>query len=52
MIGQVIYRNKIMASNGVINERIQLSNTLANGMYLLNLKSVNDNKVFHFVIEQ
>ena len=52
MIGQVIYTNKIMAQNGVVNERIQLSSTLANGMYLLNLKSVNSNNVFRFVIEQ
>ena len=52
MIGQVIYRNKIMAQNGVVNERIQLNSTLANGMYLLSLKSVNGNNVFRFVIEQ
>jgi len=52
MLGQVIYKNKVVAHDGVINERIKLTNTLANGMYMLNLHSDNDNKVFHFVVEQ
>jgi hypothetical protein len=52
MLGQVVYNNKTIAHNGVINEQVQLNNTLANGMYLLNLSSGTDHKVFHFVIEQ
>jgi hypothetical protein len=52
MLGQVIYNQKVAVNNGEINERIQLSNALANGMYILNLHSGTENKVFHFVIEQ
>jgi len=52
MLGQVIYSSKVVAHNGELNEKIQLSNTIANGMYLLNLRSASDNAVFHMVIEQ
>ena len=52
MIGQQVYSSKVMVSGGKINEQIKLSGRLANGMYLLNLRSGSDNKVFHFVIEQ
>ena len=52
MIGQVVYTKKVLVSGGRINEQIQLNGNLANGMYLLNLQSGSDNKVFHFVIEQ
>ena len=52
MIGQVIYTNKVIVHNGIIDTHIQLSNTLANGMYMMNLRSGSDSKVFHFVIEQ
>ncbi len=52
MIGQVVYKNTLMAHNGAINEKIQLSNTLANGMYILNLHSGAEQTVFHMVIEQ
>ncbi len=52
MLGQVIYKDKVMTHNGNINEHIRLSNTLANGMYILNLHSDSANDVFHIVIEQ
>ncbi len=52
MLGQVIYTSKVMTQNGVINEQVKLNNSLANGMYMLNLRSGSDNTVFHFVIEQ
>ncbi len=52
MLGQVIYTNKVMTQNGVINEKVQLGNSIANGMYILNLRSGAENKVFHMVIEQ
>jgi hypothetical protein len=52
MLGQVVYSSKIMTSNGNINQMIQLSNTVSNGMYLLNLRSGTDNKVFHIVIDK
>jgi len=52
MLGQVIYTNKSMAINGVINEKVQLSTIPANGMYIVNLRTDSENKVFHMVIEQ
>jgi hypothetical protein len=51
MLGQVVYSSKNIAVNGNINEQIRLTN-LANGMYLLNVRSASANSVFHFVIEQ
>jgi len=51
MLGQVVYNSKVTAHNGVLNETIQLR-TLANGMYLVNLHSGAENKVFHIVIER
>ena len=53
MLGQVVYKNKVMARNGIINEAVSLSSSImANGMYMLNLHSANEHKVFHFVVEQ
>ena len=52
MLGQVVYRNAVTASNGVINEQVQLGGNLANGMYVLSVRSGSENNVFHFVIEQ
>ncbi len=52
MLGQVIYERKVATQNGKVNEQILLSNTLANGMYLLNARSGGESKVFHFVVEK
>ena len=50
MLGQSVYKSTVTARSGVIMEQMQLSNTLANGMYLLNLRAGAENKVFHFVV--
>jgi hypothetical protein len=52
MLGQVVYRTNVTARNGDIDAKIKLDNTLANGMYMLNMSSGSDRKVFHFVLEQ
>ncbi len=52
MLGQAIYTGNAKSSQGMIDEHIQLSNTLANGMYILNLRAEGGTKVFHLVIEQ
>ncbi len=52
MIGQVVYKTKVMTHNGEINTRIQLDHSIANGMYILNLSSGAENHVFHVVVEQ
>lgn len=52
MLGQVVYKGAVLARNGIIDEKIQLSSSLANGMYMLNLHTDTETKVFHMVIEQ
>ena len=52
LLGQVIYKNKVTAEGGKLNETIMLSNGLANGMYILNVQSGTGHTTVHFVIEQ
>jgi len=52
MLGQVVYKGNTVAKGGTLDEHIKLSNTLANGMYLLNVHSDAASKVFHVVVEQ
>jgi subtilisin-like proprotein convertase family protein/uncharacterized protein YjdB len=52
MIGQSVYNGNTAVRNGVLNEKIRLSNTLANGMYMLNIHTAGGNQVIHFVLEQ
>ncbi len=52
VLGQVIYQSKVTAHNGMLNEQVQLNSGLANGMYVLNVRSGNENKVFHIVVER
>jgi hypothetical protein len=50
MLGKTVYTNRIITNKGDIDETIQLSN-VANGMYLLSLRSENMRQVFHVVVE-
>jgi hypothetical protein len=52
MLGQVVYKDNIVAKGGKLDEKIALSKTLANGMYILTVRAATENKVFHMVIEQ
>ena len=52
VLGQVIYTNKVMVTGGKINQALTLSNTLANGMYILNMHADSADKTFHFVVEK
>ena len=52
MTGQVGLSKTVTARAGTLNEVIQMNGKLANGMYLLNVRSGADSKVFHVVIEQ
>ena len=52
MLGQIVFRKKARPDHGKINEQIELSNSIANGMYILNVSSESDNKSFHFVVER
>ncbi len=51
MLGQNVYSKVARVQNGWVNEDIKLGG-LANGMYLLTLKSGGANKVVHFSISQ
>lgn len=52
MLGQVIYKGHTIVHGGSLNEKLKLGNTLANGMYMMNVSTGTEHKVFHFVIEQ
>lgn len=52
MLGQTVYSNKVVARNGELDEHVQLGSTLANGMYMLTLKTGTDSKIFHIVVEK
>ena len=52
ILGQVVYRAKVVAKNGKLNEQVKLNGNVANGMYMLSLHTDTENKVFHIVIEQ
>ncbi len=52
MLGQVVYSSKLMTQNGSINEQVQINNNLANGMYILTLRSGSEVSVINMVIEQ
>jgi trimeric autotransporter adhesin len=51
MLGQIVYRNTVKTNGGKLDERVKLNNTLANGMYMLNVRSGSESKVFHFVLK-
>lgn len=50
MLGQIVYKNNVTVRRGQLNEQVQMDNTLANGMYILNLRTENGKKTFNFVI--
>jgi hypothetical protein len=52
MLGRAVYEKMIAAQNGTINEQVQLGNTVPPGMYIMNLRSGDVNKVIHFVVGQ
>ncbi len=52
ILGQVVYHNNVVAKGGKLNELIKLNSNIANGMYVLSLRSAGENRVFHIVIEQ
>jgi uncharacterized protein YjdB len=52
VLGQVVFHNTAQAPGGKLNEHVQLANSLANGMYILTVRSGEENRMFHIVIEQ
>jgi len=52
MLGQIVYNGNATITNGNIDERIDLNNTLANGMYILNITAGSDHKSIQFVVNR
>jgi|GEM_PF-1808531 len=52
MLGQVVYNDIVRAKAGEIDQKVIMSTTAANGMYLLEVKSEHISGTFHFVLEQ
>jgi uncharacterized protein YjdB len=52
MLGQLVHKSSFKVQNGLINESIHLDNSIANGMYLLNLRTDSQNQIFNMVIEK
>ncbi len=52
MVGQVVHKQTLTTHNGVLKEAVQVSGAVANGMYLLNLKSQATSRLLHIVIVQ
>ncbi len=52
MLGQVVYSGGIKSVGGVINEQVAITNSIANGMYIINLRKGNENSVFPIMIKQ
>lgn len=50
-LGQTIYRKNVITSDHHIDEFVVTENTLAKGMYILNVISANSNTIFRFIIE-
>ncbi len=51
MLGQVIYNDKVISHDGEIAQQVNLGNNIASGMYLLNVRSGDEHKVFRIVVE-
>ena len=52
VLGQVVYTSKVIATGGKLNEHVTLGTRLANGMYILSVRTAEESRVFHMVIEQ
>lgn len=50
MLGQVVYRDNIKAVRGNIDQRITLDGSLANGIYLLNIKAGDKSQTFYVTV--
>ena len=52
VLGQTVYSKKAEASNGNLDEKIDLPKTIARGMYLVSITSGTEHVVFHVSIEK
>jgi uncharacterized protein YjdB len=52
MLGRNVYRATATAHYGRLSSELTLSSSLANGMYLLHLRTGAERKLFHVVVER
>ena len=52
MLGQSVYTGSAQVRNGAVDQRIELDGTLANGMYMVTLRTEGTSKVFHLMLQQ
>ena len=52
LLGQEVYRTNTIAHKGVLSTEVQLSKSVANGMYLVSINTTGGVRVFHMVIAQ
>ncbi len=52
LLGQTVFTSTLHSRKGIIDERIHMSNSISNGMYILTLRSGSNSKVYHFIVEQ
>jgi hypothetical protein len=52
MLGQEVYKGTATASSGKLHVPVSLGSNVANGMYLLNLRTGSGTDVFHIVVER
>ena len=50
MLGQVVYKSKVTPRKGRIDDQVDLGQSIANGLYLLELRSGTINEVVHFAV--
>lgn len=51
MLGKILYRNKVTTPGGHINEKISLDD-VANGVYILNIRTAETNRSVHFSVQR
>jgi hypothetical protein len=51
MLGQVVYKQSVIAHAGNVDERLHPA-VLANGVYLLSVRAASFSRVFHIIIER
>ena len=52
LLGKEVYRHNARLQGGNLDVRVKLSDSLPNGMYILTLRSSDQIKIFHLVVEQ
>ena len=52
MLGQTVFKKTASSKNGRVNEEVTLSESLASGIYLVSVSTVEGRVVFHVTISK